>query len=319
VLPENSWVAARLAKGFLALQGGASLDAAIDASYARGSFSRAKIGELLNKAQNSGFKKVLDARNKIGSAENPITKLFPAAITEERFSDLLKVLVEKARLAGRALAIEDKRADHSFVDFTIHESAQRLPINIKNAGTLFRRSAEFVGLAPEDCIPIPAYKAFGALEKKEPNLVYVICVDHELVGVVREAIPSTFDANEKLVWALLESYVGHHVKKAEDTFVLGMVRKYWPLLASKIASKPFRLISARRAIKILQSLPKRTPGLGVPAWGTGASAEVNVHVSIAAETTSWEAVEQMIITSGTSRVLAAIDRRVTEEVPDPEI
>lgn len=50
------------------------------------------------------------------------------------------------------------------MDFTLEEAAASLPMNTKNAGARFREAKKLVGLDPDDCIPIPAYKAHGALE-----------------------------------------------------------------------------------------------------------------------------------------------------------
>ena len=81
----------------------------------------------------------------------------------------------------------------------------------------------------------------------------------------------------------------------------------------------FRVISARKAIRILQKLPKRTPGIGLRAWGTGASAEVNVHISIEQETKSWMEIHERVSSRGLSDIIEAINRKRTEVVYDPEI
>jgi hypothetical protein len=319
VLGETSWVAVLLAKAVLARLSGASLDEAAELVREQGGGSRKLVKELLTRAETDGLTSILEPRKKTGSAENPITKLFPAVITEQRFGELLQSLVAEASRLGRVLTIEDHRKEHSFIDFVIREREMRLPVNVKNAGTLFRKSAALVGIDPADCIPIPAYKAFGALEAGESNLVYVVCVDMELVGVIRELVPSIFNQNEKIVWELLERYVGRHVRRAEDAFVLSMVNKYWSRLSTRVAQKPFRLISAQKAIKILQSLPKRTPGLGLAAWGTGASAEVNVHVSISRETLDWNSLAPKIAKDGLGTVLSDVNRKSTAVIADPAI
>jgi len=105
-----------------------------------------------------------------GSAENPITKMFPAAVTERQFLDQLVGLRE----ARAGVDYRDERfTGHTLVDFTILEGEFELPINVKNAGTRFENAASLVGIDPDDCIPIPAHKAYDAIEK-EPNLLYAI-------------------------------------------------------------------------------------------------------------------------------------------------
>lgn len=81
----------------------------------------------------------------------------------------------------------------------------------------------------------------------------------------------------------------------------------------------FHVISARRAVRILQTQPQRTPGIGLKAWGTGANAEVNVHVSIREDTTPWSLVSHRIVVNGIEDIIRAINRKRVEEVFDPEI
>jgi hypothetical protein len=121
-----------------------------------------------------GFLACSRRREKVGSAENPITKLFPASITERRFIELLDQLCT----ARPGLEYEDDRdVRHSLTDFTLAEGAEKLPVNIKKAGTKSLNAKSLVRLEPDDCIPIPAYKAYGAIERL-PSLSYVISVDY---------------------------------------------------------------------------------------------------------------------------------------------
>ena len=69
-----------------------------------------------------------------------------------------------SRATRKALTYsDDRQAGHSLTDFTLREGDLELPVNVKNAGTRFEKAAELVGLDPNDCIPIPAYKAHGAM------------------------------------------------------------------------------------------------------------------------------------------------------------
>lgn len=81
----------------------------------------------------------------------------------------------------------------------------------------------------------------------------------------------------------------------------------------------FRVVSARKAIRVLQTIPRRTPGIGLRAWGTGASAEVNVHLSIKDETKSWTMIDQRVVNGGLADIVRAVNRKRTEVVFDPEI
>jgi hypothetical protein len=102
-------------------------------------------------------------------------------------------------------------------------------------------------------------------------------------------------------------------------FVFSMVKKHWGRLKEICADNPFFVVSARKAVRVLHTKPQRTPGIGLRAWGTGASAEVNVHVSIEEDMTAWEAVRNRIIENGIQDIIQAVNRKRMEEVYDPEI
>ncbi len=175
-----------------------------------------------------------------------------------------------------------------------------------------------MGLASDDCVPIPAYKAHAAVER-EPNLLYAVSIDYELIAKLNATIPTLLSRDEAIVWDLLSKCGGEHLRKAEDAFVFSTVRKHWPTLRTLPAGTPFQIISARKAIRILHTQPKRTPGIGLRAWGTGASGEVNVHVSVRNEMTLWSTVAERIAANGVSNIIEAVNRRRQEWVYDPEI
>jgi hypothetical protein len=315
VIPDSRWIGVRLALAQEQLQSGNDYDSIARELYENSSLTLVRSKELLDKLKTVNFIDLLEPRKKIGSAENPVTKLFLAAITERHFLDYLDDLCEKRKSIG----YDDKRfSGHTLVDFSLLEDELELPINVKNAGTRFERAYQLVGLEPEDCIPIPAYKANDAIEK-EPNLLYAIAVDYELLQKIEKHLVGLFNQNEKGVWVLLNAYTGTYIRDAEDKFIYSMVNKYWTDFSQHTTLPEFRIISARKAVKILQTLPKRTPGIGLRAWGTGASAEVNVHISIGKETKTWEEIERRILYKGVDNIVCAVNRKRTAVVYDPEI
>ena len=189
---------------------------------------------------------------------------------------------------------------------------------MKNAGTRFESAKQLVGLEPDDCIPIPVYKAYDSIEK-EPNLLYAVAIDYDLVDSINTHLIPLFDANEAIVWRILNDFSGTRIRDAEDKFVYGITTKHWDSIRQEFANPEFRLISARKSIRILQKQPKRTPGIGLRAWGTGANAEVNVHISVAEETKPWTEVFDRIVGKSLGDIIEAINRKKTEIVYDPEI
>src|SRR5262249_52692457 len=147
------WEAVALARGFLALQSGESEDAVARDMYKRGAASLSRCRALIPDLKARGFLHLLKVRERLGSAENPITKMFPATITEERFIEALEELCQE--VSGLSYT-DERESGHSLVDFTLHQGDLELPINVKNAGTRFERAQDLVGLDPADCIPIPA-------------------------------------------------------------------------------------------------------------------------------------------------------------------
>lgn len=315
VLPDSRWIGACLARAQIAVHGGRDAEVVARELYAGGSLTLSRSREVVRRLQDENFISMLDPRKKVGSAENPVTKLFPAAVTERQFLDHLDAL----RAKRPTVDYRDERfSGHSLVEFTLCENGIELPINVKNAGTRFENAAQLVGLDPDDCIPIPAYKAHDALEK-ESSLLYAFSIDYALLARIEAHLLPLLDADEARVWKLLNSYAGALIRDAEDRFIYSTVNKYWTDFSAHAGLPAFRIISARKAIRILQTLPKRTPGVGLRAWGTGASAEVNVHVSVSTETRSWDEVGGRIQENGITDVIGAVNRKRTEVVFDPEI
>lgn len=274
VIGESRWDAVALAHAVLTLDGGATPDVAARVARDRGVQTLKLSQELLARYRAHGFLELLTPRRRLGSAENPVTKLFPATVTEERFLELAE------HLCGRRTGLsceDDRETRHALVDFTIRNGEAALPINVKTASTAFEKAKDLVGLDPADCIPIPVYKASAALETL-PNLLYAVSVDFTLIAELDRLLPSLFTADERIVWDLLNRYEGARLRTAEDAFVFATVRKHWERIRDTVRRNPFHVISARKAIRVLQTKPKRTPGIGLRAWGTGANAEVNVHV-----------------------------------------
>lgn len=315
ILPDSRWIGACLARAAVALEQGQAADDVARTLYDTSPLTLKKSRETVAGLKKKPFASFLQQRERTGSAENPVTKLFPAAITERQFLEELDRLSEERP----SVAYRDERfGSHSLVDFTIVEDDLELPINVKNAGTRFENAAALVGIDPNDCIPIPAYKAYDAIEKV-PNLLYAISIDYSLIGKIESQLLTRLTKDEAQVWRVLNMYAGPHIRDAEDRFIYSTVNKHWVDFSEHVSLPVFRMISARKAIRILQTLPKRTPGIGLRAWGTGASAEVNVHVCVSAETKPWDEIHSRISARGVTDIIDAVNRKKTEVVYDPEI
>jgi hypothetical protein len=318
VIGDSRWEGVAFAQAYLAVVSGKDHEDAARSIYEKGARTLRRSREIVGTLAERGFLRLLRRRERMGSAENPVTKLFPAYITEQRFLELLDRLKDAREGIDYR---EDRNTQHSLRDFTLLEKETELPINVKNAGTRFEHARSLVGLDPDDCIPIPAYKAHAALESRgtTPNLIYVISVDYDLVDILDRLLPKLFQDEEAQVWSLLNRHSGKLVRNAEDLFISRFVRRHWPDLRHAVSDSPFHVISARKAVKILQINPRRTPGIGQRAWGTAARGEVNVHISVSEETKFWEEIADRIVSNGLQDLVDAVNRKVMQEVYDPEI
>ncbi|MBI4580392.1 MAG: hypothetical protein HY718_11860 [Planctomycetes bacterium] len=315
LLGDVPWEAVELARGYLALRQSGDVDAAAREVFRNRILTLTQSRTLIQRTMTEGFLAVLSPRTLMRSSENPITKLFPATITEQRFLEL----IDQLQRARADLQYSDDRASgHTLVDFTLMEGEHELPINIKNAGTRFESARQLVDLDPDDCVPIPAYKAYAAVETV-PNLLYVVSVDYTLVSRINDLLATILSRQERIVWDLLTRFRGAHLRKAEDAFIQKTVLKYWDWIETRVACPPFHVASARKSIRVLQTKPHRTPGIGLRAWGNRANAEVNVHLSIRDDMTPWESVSLRILKSGLQDIIQAVNRRRQEWVYDPEI
>jgi|GEM_PF-395056 len=320
VIGHSQWIAVALAKGFLELQKGSSLNDAADAIRKHGDLrtpmTKALSLEYANSIQAKGLLPTMPKREKTGSAENAITKLFPAVIAEKLFFEDLESLVA----AHPNLKYQDDRSSgrYTVADVIIIDDSCELPINIKTATTKFMNAKTLVNIEPDDCLPIPAYKAHAAL-KSQPSLIYAICQDYSILEKLSTNLPSILSADESIVWSLLNQYGGSRVKSGEDAFIYAAVDTHWPNLKALAAGNDFTVISAKKAVEILRASPERTPGIGLKAWGTGARAEVNVHISISTDTTPWSTVRKRLIEKGGCDVLNGVNRTKQTLVPAPEL
>lgn len=204
-------------------------------------------------------------------------------------------------------------------DFGVQKDGCELPINVKVASTMFREARRVVDLDPEDCIPLGAYKAIGASERV-PALVYVYLVDFKLRERV-DAFMEGLDEDFSVGWDLLSWFGGSGMKRAQDQYITALFERHGSdLRALTPGATSFRVISAQRALAIMRKHPRRVPGLGVKAAGTGViRGEVNIHVSVEQETRPWDEVANLIRGKSIQHALDQVTRTVQAEVSDPEL
>jgi hypothetical protein len=224
-----------------------------------------------------------------------------------------------ALLEPDGFEIEDYHESGENRDFGVQKDALELPINVKVASTMFREARRVVDLDPQDCIPLGAYKAIGASERVR-ELVYVFLVDFNL----REHVDGFMDGLDEdlaIGWDLLSWFGGKGMKRAQDRYISTLFDRHdSELKALAPGATSFRVISAQRALAIMRRHPRRVPGLGVKAAGTGViRGEVNIHVSVQQETRPWDDVADDLRRHGIQHVLDQVTRTVRAEIPAPEL
>ncbi len=146
ILGESRWVGAQIATAQVSLRKGVDKESAARKLYESSALTLKRSREIVGNLQDRDFESFLEPRKRTGSAENPITKMFPAAVTERQFLDQLDSLQD----ARFGISYRDNRfTGHTLVDFTIVEGDLELPVNVKNAGTRFENAASLMGLDPE--------------------------------------------------------------------------------------------------------------------------------------------------------------------------
>lgn len=110
-----------------------------------------------------------------------------ANLVSGRFTELVFERTFRSALESLELRLIEETVGHTYVDYRIEGShGFALAVNLKNAGVQYREAARWVGLDPEDTLPIATYKIFGSEVAATPPLVYIYLVDWTLLERLRE-------------------------------------------------------------------------------------------------------------------------------------
>jgi hypothetical protein len=248
------------------------------------------------------------------SRNQAFQNLVEGTLTERVFRDRHLALLEED-----GFDVVDYHEAGENRDFGVQRDGLELPINVKVASTIFRNALSVVGLDPEDCIPISAYKAIGSSERVH-DLVYVDLVDFTL----RERVDAYVDSlvgSLAIGWHLLSWYGGRGAKRAQNQYLRALFDRHGDVLDALVPEAGhFRVISALRVLAVMRRIPRRVPGLGIKAAGTGIwKGEVDVHVSVKDETRPWTEVADELRRHGIQHLLDQIGKTISAEVPDPQL
>ncbi len=204
--------------------------------------------------------------------------------------------IYKKTLGTTELRLEDSREARDDTDYRVMNGRSRpvFRINIKFHGTLFRQAQELVGLAPDDCFALATYKIKQGLDKQEREVL-------PYLFVVVSCPISAADVGAGFPADLVELYCmikdSKRVKgkrnieeKIVEHVVSGVLPSFQPTLDdlhSKLANATWRVISARRADKLLRELLfERVYAVRIKKFTSSyRNAEVDMHLSLASDMT----------------------------------
>lgn len=241
-----------------------------------------------------------------------------------RFTELVFERAFRPRLEGLGLELVEETALRNFLDYRITGPADfAVAINLKNAGVQYRDSMKWVGLEPEDTLPIATYKIFGSETAGIPPLIYVYLVDWTLLARLRLAYWEALSDPERRLFQLL-ACSRDVPRKVEDAFIECTVRDRLPQLVEAVGYErddltdlPFRAISAGKCRRLFYDHHERSPYVYRQRMNT----DPNVHISVATETLSFsEFVDRYLaMPEGREELLRELSLTAEVTIPAPPI
>lgn len=207
-----------------------------------------------------------------------IAQMLLGILAERRFDELSNQVT-----GAGVLRIEDHRPSRTDTDYRLLNGSNN-PIcrfNVKFHGSLFREARRYVGLDPEDCFALAAYKINNALRRQEeeklPYIFLVLSVPDLSAADVGRLVPDDY------VWALAVLEGKMAIEEAIVSRLLSpdyLPRFRW--IFDRMPEGQFRVISAKKADRILrEKLFERVHALSLKGFTRKfRNAEVDMHLSL---------------------------------------
>jgi len=219
-------------------------------------------------------------------AETMLGQLLIGQLAEQAFE-----LIYRNTLGTTELTLEDQRESRNDTDYRVLNGGGRqvFRMNIKFHGARFRKAQEMVGLDPEDCFPLATYKINQGLQKQQKEILPYLFV------IISSPI-SAVDVGKQLPRAFVQLAALAHASKAitgkrklEERIVEHLIASPTPEVAElvaalreRLAAAPWRVISARKADKLLRDLLfERVFAVRVRGFTRNyRNAELDMHLSL---------------------------------------
>ncbi|MDE0028575.1 MAG: hypothetical protein OXU42_04115 [Deltaproteobacteria bacterium] len=275
----------------------------------------------------------------VADATDPIRAVFGVSLTDASTDDALaktrrgvgQMLV--GTLAERSfeatyrsivqtdeLRLEDDRAGRTDTDYRVYNGQDRpvFRINIKFHGSAFRKAVELVGLESADCFPLATYKIYSARKKQEQEYLPYLFVIVSIPGLTGDSAGAAVPEDVTHLTALymkssqprkqnFEDHIVHHLVDAPQVRTVAEAIKR---ISVQIDSAPWRVISARRADRLLHELLfDRVYAVRVRGFASNYSrAEVDMHFSISKDLTALEEMLVLLRDHGLQGLTTRIER-----------
>jgi hypothetical protein len=218
-------------------------------------------------------------------------QLLLAALAERAFERLYR-----QTLGTEELQLEDQRSGYNETDYRVLNGNRRpvFRLNIKFHGTLFANAKDMVNLDPEDCFALATYKVWQGMQKQHTEILPYVFAIVSVPGLAAESVGAIVPEN--LVHFATFAYAAATAGKrdVEDAIVDHLIADQQPdaigvavaEFATRIEHAPWRVISARRADKLLRDLLfERVYAVRQRSF---AQTQVNMHFSLSQDLTALE-------------------------------
>lgn len=219
------------------------------------------------------------------------------------------------KFRGEELDIENVTDEGSDTDVYLVNGQRRrvYRINIKFFGSVFRKSQETVGLAPEDCFALATYKIRSGLSKqKDEGKPYFFAIVG-VAGLTADAAGNRFPPG---VLELATQVLGSSApsrRKFEDRLVDCAVESRWEVYTEsygRIHQADWYILSAERAARLMRDmLFERVPALSVRNFTRMfRGAEVDMHFSLRNDLTPLPKFFDLLKREGREHVATSLSR-----------
>ncbi len=221
--------------------------------------------------------------------------------------------IYRSKLGDSEFSLQDYREDRNDTDYRVCNGGGRplFRINSKFHGSHFRQAREMVGLEPADCFALATYKIWSATQKEQdehlPYLFLIISAPISTPTVVAH-VPPAFRTLAKYMHASAVAAGKRDLEERmvevliEDTGAFGALVKNWQ---DEIASAQWRVLSARRAVKLLrEKMFERVFALKTRNFNQAyRNAEIDMHYSLAGDMTPLQDVLEVLRNEGSQGVV----------------